>query len=101
MRNQFTAAAIARDISSPDIHCTAPKVLLYSHDTFGLGNIRRTLLLAESLADAAPAAALRLVAGLPEDHAFRIPPRPDHVQLPCVLLAAADCGAVQHQGSLG
>jgi len=55
MRNHFTATAIARDLPSPEPHCTAPKVLLYSHDTFGLGNIRRTLLLAESLADACPA----------------------------------------------
>jgi predicted glycosyltransferase len=101
MRNQFTAAAIARDISSPDIHCTAPKVLLYSHDTFGLGNIRRTLLLAESLADAYPAASLLIVTGSPMIHAFRIPPRTDYIKLPCVTRPAADSYAPAYLGSRG
>ena len=51
MRNHFIATAIAPDTSPPGPQCTAPKVLLYSHDTFGLGNIRRTLLLSQALTD--------------------------------------------------
>jgi len=35
-----------------------PKILLYSHDTFGLGNIHRTLLVAEALTGALPGAAV-------------------------------------------
>ena len=101
MRNQFTAAAIARDISSPDAQTTAPKVLLYSHDTFGLGNIRRTLLLAESLADAYPAASLLIVTGSPMIHAFRIPPRTDYIKLPCVTRPAADSYAPAYLDSRG
>jgi predicted glycosyltransferase len=101
MRNHFTAAAIARDTSSPDPHCTAPKVLLYSHDTFGLGNIRRTLLLAESLADAYPEASLLIVTGSPMIHAFRIPPRTDYIKLPCVTRPAADCYAPAYLDSHG
>jgi predicted glycosyltransferase len=101
MRNHFTAAAIARDTPSPDPHCTAPKVLLYSHDTFGLGNIRRTLLLAESLAEAYPAASLLIVTGSPMIHAFRIPPRTDYIKLPCVTRPAADCYAPAYLDSRG
>jgi predicted glycosyltransferase len=101
MRNQFTATAIARDLPSPEPHCTAPKVLLYSHDTFGLGNIRRTLLLAESLADACPAASLLIVTGSPMIHAFRIPPRTDYIKLPCVTRPAADSYAPAYLDSRG
>jgi predicted glycosyltransferase len=54
MRNHFTATAVARETTPRDRHCTEPKVLLYSHDTFGLGSIRHTLLLAESLAAPTP-----------------------------------------------
>ncbi|HXT33450.1 MAG TPA: hypothetical protein VN716_29320, partial [Vicinamibacterales bacterium] len=35
-----------------------PKILLYSHDTFGLGNIRRTLLLADYLGATYPRSAI-------------------------------------------
>src|SRR3954466_2155394 len=101
MRNQFTAAAIARDISSPDTHCTAPKVLLYSHDTFGLGNIRRTLLLAESLGEGDPAASLLIGTRSPLIAAFRIPRRTDYIKLPCVTRPAADCYARAYLGSRG
>ena len=69
---------------------TAPKVLLYSHDTFGLGNIRRTLLLAETIGNAYPEAALLIVTGSPMIHAFRIPPRTDYIKLPCLTRREAD-----------
>ncbi len=68
----------------------APKVLLYSHDTFGLGNIRRTLLLAEMLSLHYPAASLLIVTGSPMIHAFRIPPRTDYIKLPCLTRSDAD-----------
>ena len=42
---------------------TNPRFLLYSHDTFGLGNIRRTLLLAQELIDQYPKAAVLLITG--------------------------------------
>ena len=50
-----------------------PKILLYSHDTFGLGNIRRTLLLAEELSGQYPGAAILMVTGSQMVHSFRIP----------------------------
>jgi len=68
----------------------APKILLYSHDTFGLGNIRRTLLLAETLSADYPRASLLIVTGSPMIHAFRIPERTDYIKLPCLDRHAAD-----------
>ena len=61
-----------------------PKVLLYSHDTFGLGNIRRTLLLAEELRNQYEGAAILIVTGSPMIQAFRIPDGIDYVKLPCL-----------------
>src|SRR5262245_56375679 len=67
-----------------------PKILIYSHDTFGLGNIRRSLLLGELLGSAYPQSAILLMTGSPMVHAFRIPERMDYVKLPCVTRVNAD-----------
>src|SRR6185369_11597709 len=64
---------------------TSPyKILLYSHDTFGLGNIRRTLLLTQDLTRLYPKAAILVVTGSPMIHAFRIPEGVDYIKLPCL-----------------
>ena len=60
------------------------KILLYSHDTFGLGNIRRTLLLTQDLVSQYPKAAILIVTGSPMIHAFRIPDGVDYIKLPCL-----------------
>jgi predicted glycosyltransferase len=61
-----------------------PKILLYSHDTFGLGNIRRTLLLAQELIEQYPGAAILLITGSQMIHSFRIPDGVDYIKLPCL-----------------
>lgn len=61
-----------------------PKILLYSHDTAGLGNIRRTLLLADAMRDEFPHAAILIVTGSPMIHAFRIREGIDYIKLPCL-----------------
>jgi predicted glycosyltransferase len=76
----------ARVVAAP----ASPKILLYSHDTFGLGNIRRSLLLGEMLGAAYPRSAILLLTGSPMIHAFRIPHRLDYVKLPCVNRVNAD-----------
>jgi predicted glycosyltransferase len=63
---------------------TNPRILLYSHDTFGLGNIRRTLLLAQELIDQYPKAAVLLITGSQMIHSFRIPDGIDYIKLPCL-----------------
>jgi len=68
----------------PTARLSAPKILLYSHDTFGLGNIRRTLLLAQELIEQYPGAAILLVTGSQMIHSFRIPEGVDYIKLPCL-----------------
>ena len=78
------AAVAARALTAQTDPRVTPKVLLYSHDTFGLGNIRRSLLLGDLLSTEYPHASILLVTGSPMIHAFRIPERMDYVKLPCV-----------------
>src|SRR5581483_10351719 len=60
------------------------RVLVYSHDTFGLGNIRRMLTIAQDLVAADPDMSVLIVSGSPMLHAFRIPARIDYLKLPCL-----------------
>src|ERR1043165_263389 len=66
------------------------RILLYSHDTFGLGNIRRTLLLTQELVSQYPKAAILIITGSPMIHAFRIPDGVDYIKLPCLDRVDAD-----------
>jgi predicted glycosyltransferase len=77
-------------LPSPLAH-TAPRFLLYSHDTCGLGNIRRTLLLSQTLVAEYPCATVLIVTGSPVIHEFRIPERSDYIKLPCLDRTSADC----------
>ena len=60
------------------------RVLIYSHDTFGLGNIRRMLEVARHLVESSAEVSVLVVTGSPMLHAFRIPPRVDYLKLPCL-----------------
>lgn len=60
------------------------RILFYSHDTFGLGNIRRMLEVARHLVEASDQVSILVVTGSPMLHAFRLPPRIDYLKLPCL-----------------
>jgi predicted glycosyltransferase len=60
------------------------RVLIYSHDTFGLGNIRRMLEVARHLVESSAEVSVLVITGSPMLHAFRIPPRIDYLKLPCL-----------------
>lgn len=60
------------------------KILVYSHDAYGLGNIRRMLEITAHLVKADPEVSVLLISGSPMLHAFRIPERVDYIKLPCV-----------------
>lgn len=60
------------------------RILIYSHDTFGLGNIRRMLEIARHLVAASADVTVLVITGSPMLHAFRIPARIDYLKLPCL-----------------
>jgi predicted glycosyltransferase len=69
---------------------SSPKIVLYSHDTFGMGNIRRTLLLSQDFITQYPGASILIITGSPMIHAFRIPAGIDYIKLPCLDRFAAE-----------
>src|SRR5438445_683098 len=85
-----SAPLAAVEIAVQPSRAIGPKILLYSHDTFGLGNIHRTLLIAEALTGALPDAAVLIVTGSPVIHALCIPDGMDYVKLPCLDRIAAE-----------
>jgi predicted glycosyltransferase len=72
------------------------RILVYSHDTFGLGNIRRMVRISEALVERDPDVSVLLVTGSPMLHAFRLPPRIDYVKLPCLARDVEGVYGVKH-----
>jgi len=64
------------------------RILLYSHDTFGLGHIRRSRTIATALIANDPSASALIVTGSPIAGRFDFPERVDHVRLPGVVKMA-------------
>ncbi|UFU03787.1 glycosyl transferase family 28 [Ruania suaedae] len=60
------------------------RVALYSHDTQGLGHIRRNIEIAAALATAEPDTDVLLLTGAPEATALALPPRTEVLTLPAV-----------------
>jgi predicted glycosyltransferase len=60
------------------------RLLVYSHDAFGLGNIRRMLAICESLLQTIPDLSILLLSGSPMMQGFRIPKNLDYIKLPCL-----------------
>ena len=82
--------AAARQETSLNGSNLSPKIVLYSHDTFGMGNIRRTLLLSNEFISEYPGASILIITGSPMIHAFRIPKGIDYIKLPCLDRFAAE-----------
>jgi predicted glycosyltransferase len=64
------------------------RILLYSHDTFGLGHLRRCLKISRALKLNYPDLSILLVTGSPQVHRYRIPPGLDYIKLPAVKKTA-------------
>ncbi len=60
------------------------RLLVYSHDTFGLGNIRRMLTICAHLQVSIPDLSTLIVSGSPMLQSFRILPGIDYIKLPCL-----------------
>jgi predicted glycosyltransferase len=62
-----------------------PRVAIFTHDTFGLGHVRRCLHVVHALAERAPDAAILFVTGSPALHALgSLPPNADFVKIPTI-----------------
>lgn len=62
-----------------------PRILFYSHDTFGLGHLRRSRALAAAITSADRTASAMILTGSPVAGRFAFPNRVDHMRLPGVI----------------
>ena len=60
------------------------RIMFYSHDTFGLGHLRRSRALASALIGANPNTSAIILTGSPVAGRFTFPERVDHIRLPGV-----------------
>lgn len=67
---------------------SAPRVVIYGHDTYGLGHLRRNLTIAAGLSHTYPDLSLLLLTGSSEVQHFPLPPNVDYVKLPAVVKVA-------------
>lgn len=58
------------------------RLMVYSHDTSGYGNIQRMLAICEHLIHSDPNLSVLVMSGSPMMHYFRIPKRLDYIKLP-------------------
>jgi predicted glycosyltransferase len=63
----------------------APHILLYSHDTFGLGHLRRSRAIAEALVSAMAGSSALILTGSPVAGRFTFPAGVDHIRMPGVV----------------
>ncbi len=61
------------------------RIILYSHDTFGLGHLRRSRALAAALTADDPTSSALILTGSPVAGRFAFPERVDHVRMPGVI----------------
>jgi predicted glycosyltransferase len=76
-----------------DVH--PGRVMYYSHDTFGLGHLRRTLKVAGALASRWPQLSQLIMTGSPVADRFQLPEGVDYVKLPAVVKVGADAYAAR------
>jgi predicted glycosyltransferase len=65
-----------------------PRILFYSHDTFGLGHLRRSRALASAITQSDPDISAIILTGSPVAGRFTFPERVDHIRLPGVTKTA-------------
>jgi predicted glycosyltransferase len=76
-------------------------VLIYSHDSFGLGHIRRCRTIAHALAEAIPKLKVLIVSGSPIIGSFDFKTRVDFVRVPGIIkLRSGDYVPLGAHGSI-
>lgn len=82
---------VERPVGRPFGHGT--RMLVYSHDTFGMGHLQRSMKLIRAVMEKHPGTSVLLVTGSPVVHRYELPPGADYVKLPAVQKIGADAYA--------
>ncbi|MEN9518281.1 MAG: hypothetical protein RLZZ381_869 [Cyanobacteriota bacterium] len=60
------------------------RIMVYSHDAYGLGNLSRMLAICKYLLKSIPNLSILLISGSPMLQSFRLPQGLDYIKLPCL-----------------
>lgn len=89
----------ALKLATPGLSGQRPRrVVLYSHDTFGLGHLRRSRALASALTQSGTAGSAIILTGSPVAGRFTFPRAVDHLRLPGVKKLADGSYVSQNSG---
>jgi predicted glycosyltransferase len=73
------------------------RVAVFTHDTFGLGHVRRCLHIVRALSTRRPDASILLITGSPAMHALRgLPPNVDVLKIPTIVQTGSRSNAPPH-----
>jgi predicted glycosyltransferase/CheY-like chemotaxis protein len=75
-------AAMLREKQGNQLSAQAPRILMYSHDTIGLGHMRRNSAIAARIVEQNPRASVLMLVGSPSGIPFALSPGVDYVKLP-------------------
>ncbi len=75
-------AAMLREKQGSQASADALRILMYSHDTIGLGHMRRNSAIAARIVEQNPRASVLMLVGSPTGIPFALPPGVDYVKLP-------------------
>ncbi|MFQ5544184.1 MAG: glycosyltransferase family protein, partial [Nitrospiria bacterium] len=75
------------------------RLMVYSHDTYGLGNIRRMLSICSYLTDHMKDLSTLLISSSPVIHSFYLPDRLDYLKLPCLTRSEEEGYSVKFLGT--
>ncbi len=84
VQKQMNAAAPSANSDSRAAPAREHRIMLYSHDTFGLGHLRRSRAIASALTAHDPNASAIILTGSPVAGRFTFPEKVDHMRLPGV-----------------
>jgi predicted glycosyltransferase len=70
--------------SAPQRHSLGARVLIYSHDTFGLGHLRRSRAIANAIVEERPDASVVIISGSPVIGNFEFGSGVDYIRIPGV-----------------
>jgi sugar phosphate isomerase/epimerase len=80
------APAVSRPDERETLALPSTRIAVFTHDTFGLGHVRRSLHIIRALALRAPRASILLITGCPAIRALEgLPANADHVKIPTVV----------------
>lgn len=68
----------------------APRIMMYSHDTIGLGHMRRNSAIASKIVAQNPLASVLMLVGSPSGLFFELPPGVDYIKLPSLAKVARE-----------